>query len=332
MPLRPANGCCHRPTLVQLDPTQNSQINSEEITDSRYHGNMMLDTKALDAYYRTLADLELLKLSAEGGLTEEAERAVRSELARRNMTPDDAKRHFAPEWLENLEAGTVGVLTLEGGERVTAEVAGLNEDSDYLNVKVLSPGGLSRAGSLNDLSISLDQIVSLEVQPHLKEQWPFSDPCQDRSFSSSRFILMTAILLCMMGSSLIFFLFLKNKPYGIQEASIIFYTLGAAISTFASSSNRFGRDYPPFKFTCPAVEPQIPRLLGRHLGFLVALLALQTALLAVRLRLPDWWNVENKKGDTPFDAAFILLCFGLLSVQVWTNRRLLDRAHREFSA
>jgi hypothetical protein len=89
---------------------------------------------------------------------------------------------------------------------------------------------------------------------------------------------------------------------------------------------------PPYLFTCPAVQPQIPRLLWRHLGFLVALFALQTAAQAARSNLPDWWNIENRKGTTPFGLALIFLCLGLGLAQVFTNRSLLDRAHREFSA
>jgi hypothetical protein len=85
-------------------------------------------------------------------------------------------------------------------------------------------------------------------------------------------------------------------------------------------------------FTCPAVQPQFSRLLGRHLGFLVVLFVLQTAALAARPNLPAWWNIADRKGTTPFDLALALLCFGLGYAQVFTNRSLLDRAHREFSA
>ncbi len=85
-------------------------------------------------------------------------------------------------------------------------------------------------------------------------------------------------------------------------------------------------------FTCPAVQSLFTRLLWRHLGFLVLLFALQTAALASRPNLPDWWNTEDRKGATPFDLALILLCFGLGYAQVFTNRSLLDRAHRDFSA
>ena len=70
------------------------------------------------------------------------------------------------------------------------------------------------------------------------------------------------------------------------------------------------------------------RLRRGHVGFLVALLALQTLALAIHPNLPDWWNADRK--GTPFEAALVLLCLGLAFTQVFANRRLLDHAHREF--
>ena len=111
------------------------------------------------------------------------------------------------------------------------------------------------------------------------------------------------------------------------------YTLFELFFTFAGAgSSGGGPDLPRYKFTCPAVERQVPRLLWRHFGFLVALFALQTSMLAIRPHLPDWWNVQGRKGSTPFDLALLLLCVGLAWVQVRSNRCLLNRAHREFSA
>jgi hypothetical protein len=290
----------------------------------------MPDAKGLAAYYKTLADEELLKLRAEGGFTEGAEQRLDKELSRRSLTSDKAKRDYAPEWLDRAEVGTVGVIVLESGERITAEVVGLSDDADRLSVAVISPDTLPRNGRRNHRAIPFRQIVSFEPQPHLMERWPFSDPCRSRTFSPLRFVLMTTIFLCLVVGSLPLFLLLLDRAYGLQEASIISYTLFELFFTFARTGNRGGPDLPPYKFTCPAVEPQIPRLLRRHFGFLVALFALQTSMLAVRPHLPDWWNMLDRKGSTPFDLALLLLCLGLGWVQVRSNRSLLDRAHREF--
>jgi hypothetical protein len=171
----------------------------------------------------------------------------------------------------------------------------------------------------------------LQPQSSAAQPWPHSDPCRDRSFSFGRFVLMAALFLCMTVGSLPLFFLPMKRPYGLQAASAIVYTIFAVFFTFARTGSRTGKDVPPFMFTCPAVQSHFPRLLGRHLGFLVALFALQTAALAVRPNLPAWWNIADRKGTTPFDLVLILLCFGLGYAQVFTNRSLLDRAHREFS-
>lgn len=141
--------------------------------------------------------------------------------------------------------------------------------------------------------------------------------------------MTTLFLSWTLGSLLLFFLLMK-RPYGVQGASAIIYTIFVVFFTFARTGTRTGKDVPPYMFTCPAVQPQFFRLLWRHLGFLIALFALQTLALAVRPNLPDWWNTD--RGGTPFEIALPLLCFGLGYTQVFTNRRLLDRAHQEFSS
>ena len=126
------------------------------------------------------------------------------------------------------------------------------------------------------------------------------------------------------------FLLMMKRPYGFQEASVIVYTIFVVFFTFASTGTKTGRDTPTFMFTCPTVKTQASRLLWRHLAFLVALVVLQTLALAVRPNLSDWWNAGAK--GTPFEMALLFLCLGLGYTQAFTNRRLLDRAHRQFSS
>ena len=259
--------------------------------------------KALGEHYRTLNDEELLKLAAEGGLTGEAEHVLAKELAQRNLTLEDAKQHFAPQWLDKANVGTVGLLLLENGERITAEVTGLNQEGDQLAVKVISPESISHKGRRRHREIPFHSIASFQPQPHLMEQWPYSDPCRGRS-SRPRILLMSAIFLCMTVGSIPLSLFLIDRPYGLQQASIISYTLVVVFFTFATTgSGPSGKNVPGYKFTCPAVESQVSRLLLRHLTCLVALFVLQTGMLAVHPHLSEWWNLQGKKGMTPFDAA-----------------------------
>lgn len=164
------------------------------------------------------------------------------------------------------------------------------------------------------------------------QPWAFSDPCRNSPFSLPRFLLMTAIFLGLTLGSVPLFLVLRSKPYGLQEASIITYTLFEVFYTFAKIGSRNGPDLLPYRFTCPIVEQQIPRLLRRHLTFLVALLALQTAARVAGPNLPRWWKIEDAKGSTPFELTLLFVCMGLALAQGYTNRSLLDRAHREFNA
>jgi hypothetical protein len=205
--------------------TGNLQRTSQKFGTLYNRLNLMPNRKALDEHYRTLSDGELLKLVTGGGFTEKAEPVLHKELARRNLTFDDAKRHFAPEWLDKTDVGTVGVVTLESGEKITAEVVGLNEEGDRLSVRVISPDSPHPNGRRNHRAIPLHRIVSFEPQPDLMAQWPFSDPCRDVSLSNPRFIVLTTIFLCLIVGSLPLFLLLASRSYGLQEASIITYTL-----------------------------------------------------------------------------------------------------------
>ena len=314
-----------RPAATSGMPTDREQYNRV---------NLMPDIEALDEHYKALSDEELLKLAAQGGFTAEAQQVLGKELARRNLTFDKAKRHFAPEWLDKADGGTLGVLTLANGERITAQVVGLNEDGDRLSVQVIPSEGFTRKGFPTHRShryIPLHRIASFEPQPHLMEQWPFSDPCRHKS-SGPRLLLMSTIFLCMTVGSMLLFVPLENTPYELQVTSSVFYTLFVLFFTFATTGSRGGGNVPGYKFTCPAVQPQIPRLIWRHLICLVALFVLERAALAVHPHLPDWWNIQDKKGSTPFEIVVLLLGFGLAWAQILTNKSLLNRAHREFSA
>lgn len=55
----------------------------------------MPDKIALETYYRTLTDQQLLQLRSEDGLTEDAEHALSSELARRHLDSRDVKEYVA---------------------------------------------------------------------------------------------------------------------------------------------------------------------------------------------------------------------------------------------
>jgi len=183
----------------------------------------MADTKALHEHYAALSDKKLLKLAAEGGFTEEALPVLDKELARRNLSFDKAKRQFAPDWLDQAVVGTIGLLTIENGEQITAQVVGLNEEGDRLSVQIIPSEGFSRKGLRTRRShryIPLNGIAAFEPQPHLMEQWPFSDPCRQKS-SRPHILLMSAIFLSMTVGSEFLVVLLRGKTYGPQVASFV---------------------------------------------------------------------------------------------------------------
>jgi hypothetical protein len=235
-----------------------------------------------------------------------------------------------PQWKDKANVGTVAVLTLDHGESLTAEVRDFDDERDELIVDVVSSDRTHPNSSERRRAIPIRRVVSFEPRPRAEQPWPYSDLCRNTSFSFPRFAWMAALFLSWTIGSLPLFFLLIKRPYGFQEASAITYTIFAVFFTFARTGTRTGRDLPPYMFTCPAVQTQLSRLLWRHVGFLVALFALETLALAIRPDLPDWWNTDRR--GTPFEIALLFLCVGLGYTQVFTNRRLLDRAHREFSS
>ncbi|HEV2224069.1 MAG TPA: hypothetical protein VGR84_13805 [Candidatus Acidoferrales bacterium] len=234
-----------------------------------------------------------------------------------------------PQWLDNVDTNTIGVFTLDDGERLTADVLDFNDKRAELNVEVIS-SNRSSPHTRERRAISVDRVISFEPRPRAAQPWPYSDPCRSMPFSGPRFALMTTLFLTMIIGGMLFAL-LPNWPYAIQAASAIIYTIFVVFFTFARTGSRGGKDVPPYMFTCPAVRPQVYRLVWRHFVFLCFLFMLQTLALALHPKLSDWWDTLDSKGTTPFEIALPLLCLALAYTQVFTNRSLLKRAHRDFS-
>ncbi len=234
-----------------------------------------------------------------------------------------------PQWRDKARANRVAVFALDDGERFTADILKLDNGWGELILDVVPSNRPYPDSDQRRRAIPLSRVVSCEPLSREEQPWPFSDPCRRVHSSLARIVLMAALFLCMTVGSLPLYVVLTDRPFGIQGASAIAYTLFAVFFTFGA-----WRRFRPYRFTCPAVRTQFPRLVWRHLGFLVALFAVQTAALAVRLNLPDWWNTatgHGRHGDMPpFVFTLMLLCLGLGYAQVFTNRSLLDRAHRDF--
>jgi len=167
-----------------------------------------------------------------------------------------------PSWMDKADVGTVAVLTLDDGECLTAEVLAFNDERDELIVDVVPANRTHPNNNQRSRAIPIRRVVSFEPRPRVEQQWPYSDPCRDRSFSFARFVLMATLFLCMTVGSLPLFFLLMKRPYGFQAASAIVYTIFAVFFTFARTGTRTGKDLPPYMFTCPAVQPQFSRVVS----------------------------------------------------------------------
>ena len=210
-----------------------------------------------------------------------------------------------PQWMDKANVGTFAVLTLEDGESFTAEVRDFDEEKDELIVDVASSNPTHPNNSQRSRAIPIRRVISFEPRPRAEQAWPYTDPCRGTSFSFARFTLMATLFLCLTVCGLPLFLLMMKRPYGLQAASAIAYTIFAVFFTFARTGTRTGKDLPPYMFTCPAVQTQVSHLLWRHVGFLFALFALQTLALAVRPNLSHWWNTDGR--GTPFEIVLLFL-------------------------
>jgi hypothetical protein len=81
------------------------------------------------------------------------------------------------------------------------------------------------------------------------------------------FVLLRMLFLSWTIGSLPLYLLLINRRYGVQEGSVIAYSIFVVFFTFAATGSMTGKTRRPYMFTCPAVRTQASRLIWRHLAF-----------------------------------------------------------------
>jgi len=153
------------------------------------------------------------------------------------------------------------------------------------------------------------------------------DPClAPKAFSGQRFLAFTLLFVVAIGTWIfLVFTTLGSTPYGVQLLSVISYTAFVIIYGFARNKSGIC----PYLFTCPTVVAQYPRLLVRHAAFLAALIAVETPLLIARPYLPVWWTAPSGKDPAPY-VIVLAVSFGVIAlVEIFSNRALLERAHRD---
>jgi hypothetical protein len=148
------------------------------------------------------------------------------------------------------------------------------------------------------------------------------DPCLSQKCSILRFTVL-ALLFCGMFGTIVLLILLKDRPYGIQLRSLVGYTAAVGLYTFSRNRNNMQ----PFLLSCPIVHRQLPLLIRRHLGFLAIVFIVQTTALKLRPDLNAHLTMPSGSGPSPFAVILGGVCACFATVQILSNRSLLERAH-----
>lgn len=237
-----------------------------------------------------------------------------------------------PQWMYRARAGTVGVLTLDDGERLTVDVRRISDQRDRLIVDVVAPTTGGANGDHPSREIPVARVVNFEPGHRAALPWPYSDPCRGRPFPRARLALMGTLFLGFTVGP-VAMIPLVEVPYGLQIITGVAYTLWVTFLTFARVRSNTSTPLPSYLFTCPAVRPQLARLLLHHVGFLVVFFTIEGLAVTISPKLPAWWTSESGPHSVaPLFTAVLILCIALSYAEIGTSRWLIDRAHREFSA
>jgi hypothetical protein len=152
------------------------------------------------------------------------------------------------------------------------------------------------------------------------------DPCLMQKGSISRFAVLTLLFFTML-AGIGFLILFANRPYGIQVSSIVIDTAAVALYTFSRNRNNMQ----PFQLSCPVVRRQIPLLIRRHVGFLAALLLVQTTALEFRPNLPEYLITPRGTDPSLFAVILGVLC-GCLAVAQIPQQSFAPRTRPPFGA
>ncbi len=124
------------------------------------------------------------------------------------------------------------------------------------------------------------------------------------------------------------FLFLEDRPFGTQIATVMVYTYFVFWFTFFPT-----RGMPEqYSLQSKTVQRQIPRLLTIHCACLTLILLEQTVLFAAKRHLPSYWLTEHKDPrGTLYDWVLLASSGVVFFSQVLFSRRILSRSVKEDS-
>jgi hypothetical protein len=135
----------------------------------------------------------------------------------------------------------------------------------------------------------------------------------------TKFVFMSAWIVTVF----LLYVFLGDKPFGIQIATIIAYSG----SVFCLVFFRWRFLDEAYNLRIEAVQEQIPRLLAIHLAFLGFIVAVLTLALFLRSQLPSFWFTERfGKHGSLFSHGLLLICTLAAVTQVFICRTILSRS------
>ncbi|MGD0443744.1 MAG: hypothetical protein ABSA39_07395 [Edaphobacter sp.] len=137
------------------------------------------------------------------------------------------------------------------------------------------------------------------------------------------------LILALAFGSLVAFISIGDRPYGMQCATLISYSGAIFVWTFFRTKGVNTKH----SLSAQYVQEQLPRLLMIHFVYLLAIFILETWALAIRPSMPSWWLIaQGRKGMPPFDFVLMLAGMAIAVSQIVLSRRILGRAKKEFRA
>src|SRR5260370_8899143 len=82
-----------------------------------------------------------------------------------------------PQWLDEVDVGTVAVLTLDDGECLTADILNLNHECDKLIVDVVSSNRPYTKNHKRSRAIPASRVGSFQAPPLWDQPSPYPYPC-----------------------------------------------------------------------------------------------------------------------------------------------------------
>lgn len=122
---------------------------------------------------------------------------------------------------------------------------------------------------------------------------------------------------------LLLFIFLGNRPFGVQIATAITYTYFAFWFVFFPTRGMLKK----YSLRNEKVKKQIPLLMAIHCAFLVLLLIGQIKWFAMKSYLPSYWFTEyGKNRDTLYELVIIGAPVLIFFAQVFISRAILSHS------